>query len=166
MNGSDWDAGHRRGQGVDEDATAARSQVIGFDSELPEFLPLWAKANGADLISEDGRTARLDDPAVVEALEYAVGIYDEQGGFSAVKASVTRRTSSARATSSQARRSGRCRWSIGTSTCSTRPRPTRRWPSTPSATGRASPRLGVGQRLGHPEGEPRSRRGLPRSPGP
>ena len=47
--------------------------VIGYDSKLPEFLPLWAKANGADLISEDGRTAQLDDPEVVEALEFAVG---------------------------------------------------------------------------------------------
>ena len=60
--------------------------MIGFDSKLPEFLPLWAKANGADLISDDGRTAQLDDPEVVEALEFAVGIYDDQGGFSKVKA--------------------------------------------------------------------------------
>lgn len=60
--------------------------VIGYDSKLPEFLPLWAKAAGADLISADGRTAHLDDPAVVEALTWAVGIYDAQGGFGAVKA--------------------------------------------------------------------------------
>jgi multiple sugar transport system substrate-binding protein len=60
--------------------------VIGFDSKLPEFLPLWAKANGAELISEDGRTAQLDDPRVLEALKWAVGIYEDQGGFSAVKA--------------------------------------------------------------------------------
>ena len=60
--------------------------MIGYDSKLPEFMPLWAKANGVDLISEDGRTAMLDDPAVVEALEWAVSIYDDQGGFSAVKA--------------------------------------------------------------------------------
>src|SRR5690606_27677914 len=63
-----------------------RLSVIGVDTKLPEFLPLWAKANGADLLSEDGRTAQLDDPAVVEALEFAVGVYDAQGGFSAVKA--------------------------------------------------------------------------------
>jgi multiple sugar transport system substrate-binding protein len=59
--------------------------VIGYDSKLPEFLPLWSKAGGADLISEDGRTAQLDDPAVQEALEFAVGIYEAQGGFPAVK---------------------------------------------------------------------------------
>jgi len=39
----------------------------------------------ADLISEDGTTAQLDSPEVVEALEWAVSIYDAQGGFSAVK---------------------------------------------------------------------------------
>jgi len=60
-------------------------QVIGFDPKLPEFLPLWAKAAGADLISEDGRTAQLDSPEVIEALTWAVGIYDAQGGFPAVK---------------------------------------------------------------------------------
>ena len=61
-------------------------QVIGVDSKLPEFFPLWAKARGVDLLSEDGRTANLDDPKAVEALEWAVGIYESQGGFSAVKA--------------------------------------------------------------------------------
>ena len=66
-------------------ADGNKLSVIGYDSKLPEFLPLWAKAGGADLISEDGRTAQLDDPAVLEALEFAVGVYDKQGGFAAVK---------------------------------------------------------------------------------
>lgn len=44
---------------------------IGFDPKLPEFLPLWARANGASIVSEDGLTARLDDPLVVEALDFA-----------------------------------------------------------------------------------------------
>ena len=30
---------------------------IGFDPKLPEFLPLWAKANGADIVSADGKTS-------------------------------------------------------------------------------------------------------------
>ena len=60
--------------------------VIGYDSKLPEFLPLWAKSNGAELLSADGRKAQLNDPKVVEALTWAVSIYDEQGGFAAVKA--------------------------------------------------------------------------------
>ena len=60
--------------------------MIGYDSKLPEFLPLWAKSNGAELLSADGRKAQLDDPKVVEALTWAVSIYDAQGGFAAVKA--------------------------------------------------------------------------------
>lgn len=85
VNGSDWEAMTRAAKSLMK-GDGGDLQVIGVDSKLPEFLPLWAKANGADLISEDGRTAQLDDPAVVEALTWAVSIYDEQGGFSAVKA--------------------------------------------------------------------------------
>ncbi|MFJ6653936.1 extracellular solute-binding protein [Microbacterium sp. NPDC091313] len=85
VNGSDWDAMTAANQALTR-ADGGKLSVIGVDSKLPEFLPLWAKANGADLISDDGRTAQLDDPAVVAALEWAVGIYDAQGGFSAVKA--------------------------------------------------------------------------------
>jgi multiple sugar transport system substrate-binding protein len=59
---------------------------LGFDPKLPEFLPLWAKANGADLVSDDGRTAQLDDPKVVEALEMTTGLIDDAGGWSSVKA--------------------------------------------------------------------------------
>jgi multiple sugar transport system substrate-binding protein len=85
VNFSDWDAVAAANEALMERDGDSVS-VIGVDSKLPEFLPLWAKANGADLISADGRTAQLDDPAVVEALEWAVSIYDAQGGFSAVKA--------------------------------------------------------------------------------
>jgi multiple sugar transport system substrate-binding protein len=52
---------------------------IGFDPKLPEFLPLWAKANGADIISADGKTSQLDDPKVAEALEYAVSLITAHG---------------------------------------------------------------------------------------
>ena len=85
VNGSDRDAMTAANQALMR-RDGGRLDVIGVDSKLPEFLPLWAKAAGADLISADGRTAQLDDPAVVQALEWAVGIYDAQGGFSAVKA--------------------------------------------------------------------------------
>jgi multiple sugar transport system substrate-binding protein len=85
VDGSDWEAVTAANQALTRTDGGGLS-VIGFDSKLPEFLPLWAKANGADLISEDGRTATLDQAEVVEALEFAVGIYDAQGGFSDVKA--------------------------------------------------------------------------------
>lgn len=85
VNGSDWDAVSSANQALTS-STGGGLSVIGYDSKLPEFMPLWAKANGVDLISEDGKTAQLDDPAVIEALEWAVSIYEAQGGFSAVKA--------------------------------------------------------------------------------
>ena len=85
VNGSSWDAVSAANKKLTK-SEGGKLSVIGYDSKLPEFLPLWAKANGADLISKDGKTAQLDDPKVVEALEWAVSIYDDQGGFSAVKA--------------------------------------------------------------------------------
>ncbi|MEJ5946653.1 hypothetical protein WDZ17_15245 [Pseudokineococcus basanitobsidens] len=85
VDGSSWEA-----VGAAAEAMAVREdgdlQVIGYDSKLPEFLPLWAQADGVRLLSDDGRTAHLDDPAVVEALTFAADVYARQGGFSAVKA--------------------------------------------------------------------------------
>ena len=85
VNGSSWESVTAANQALMR-RDGGKLSVIGFDSKLPEFLPLWAKANGVDLISDDGRTATLDQPEVVEALKFAVGIYDAQGGFSDVKA--------------------------------------------------------------------------------
>lgn len=85
VNGSDWKRVSEAAAKLVKNADGKLS-VIGFDSKLPEFLPLWAKANGADLISKDGRKAQLDEPKVVEALTWAASIYQEQGGFDKVKA--------------------------------------------------------------------------------
>ncbi|MFL5750259.1 MAG: extracellular solute-binding protein [Chloroflexota bacterium] len=52
---------------------------IGFDPKLPEFLPLWAKINGADLLSEDGKTSNLDDPKVAEALTFGRDLIQAHG---------------------------------------------------------------------------------------
>ena len=59
---------------------------IGFDPKIPEFLPVWAKANGVEMLSEDGRKANLDDPKLVAGLEYAVSLIDAQGGWGTFKA--------------------------------------------------------------------------------
>ena len=83
VNGSDWEAMAAASTALLE--VMDGDDAIGVDSKLPEFLPLWAKAGGVDLVSEDGRTAQLDAPEVAEALEWAVGLYNDQGGFSAVK---------------------------------------------------------------------------------
>lgn len=85
VNGSSWESIEKANQAISE-RDGDKVSVIGYDSKLPELLPLWAHANGGALISDDGRTAQLDSPEVVEALTFAVGIYDDQGGFGAVKA--------------------------------------------------------------------------------
>lgn len=59
---------------------------LGFDPKIPEFFPLWVRANGGRLLSEDGRTAKLNDPKTVEALEYTVGLIDAQDGWGGFKA--------------------------------------------------------------------------------
>jgi len=58
---------------------------IGFDPKLPEFFPLWAKANGVSLLSADGLHAHLNDPRAVAALTYAVGLIKLQGGWGRFK---------------------------------------------------------------------------------
>jgi multiple sugar transport system substrate-binding protein len=52
---------------------------IGFDPKLPEFLPLWARANGASILSDDGLTSQLDDPKVAEALTFANSLIQAHG---------------------------------------------------------------------------------------
>lgn len=85
VNGSSWDKITAAAKKMLK-APGGKLQVIGYDSKLPEFLPLWAKSLGADLLSADGKTAQLNSPQVVKALEFAVSIYDAQGGFAKVKA--------------------------------------------------------------------------------
>ncbi|MER7796571.1 ABC transporter substrate-binding protein [Microbacterium sp. NPDC096154] len=85
VDGSDWEAMTAANEALMK-SDGGKLSVIGVDSKLPEFFPLWAEANDVELLSEDGRTAHLDDPGAVEALEWAVGIYDAQGGFGDVKA--------------------------------------------------------------------------------
>ncbi|MEH1011553.1 extracellular solute-binding protein [Micromonospora sp. CPCC 206060] len=54
---------------------------IGVDPKIPEFLPMWAKANGVELLSVDGRTPHLGDPKVVEALTTGLELIRDQGGW-------------------------------------------------------------------------------------
>src|SRR5215216_3781259 len=43
---------------------------IGFDPKIPEFFPLWVKANGVDLVSKNGLKPHLNDPRAIAALQY------------------------------------------------------------------------------------------------
>jgi multiple sugar transport system substrate-binding protein len=85
VNGSDWAAVSAASEALHKTDGGGVS-VIGVDPKLPEFLPLWSAANGGALLSDDGKTAQLNDPAVVEALQFGVDLYEAQGGFAAVKA--------------------------------------------------------------------------------
>lgn len=59
---------------------------IGFDPKLPEFFPLWAKANGVDLMSKDGLKAQLNSKKAVEALTFAYSLIEDHGGWGPFKA--------------------------------------------------------------------------------
>jgi multiple sugar transport system substrate-binding protein len=76
---SDWDALATANEQLTkvEDGRLTR---IGLDVKLPEFLPMWAWANDAPLISEDGTVAQLDSPGVVEAVEAAAAFHEPAGG--------------------------------------------------------------------------------------
>lgn len=82
---SDWDAISELNDALTV-GTGNELTRIGFDPKLPEFLPLWVAANGGQLISDDGRTAMLNDPKVVEALEFAVSLLETPGGYAPFKA--------------------------------------------------------------------------------
>jgi multiple sugar transport system substrate-binding protein len=72
INTADWNKLAQENQAMlKKDGGLTR---IGFDPKLPEFLPLWAKANGATLVSDDGKTAQLNDPKVAEALDFAASL--------------------------------------------------------------------------------------------
>jgi multiple sugar transport system permease protein len=48
------------------------------------WLYLYGWQNGGEFLSKDGRTCTLDDPKIVEALEWVTGVYDALGGVQKV----------------------------------------------------------------------------------
>jgi multiple sugar transport system substrate-binding protein len=57
-------------------------QTIGFDPKLPEFFPIWAKANGGAILSPNGLKAELNSPQDIKALTFANSLIQEEGGYS------------------------------------------------------------------------------------
>ncbi|NUR97828.1 MAG: sugar ABC transporter substrate-binding protein, partial [Kribbellaceae bacterium] len=57
---------------------------IGYDPKMPDFFPLWAMANGAELVKPGGEP-NLNDPKAVEALQYTIKLINDQGGWSNFK---------------------------------------------------------------------------------
>ena len=64
--------------------TDGKPSTIGFDPKVPEFLPLWTMINGGSIVSADGKPT-LNDPKVVEALQFAVDLVNAQGGWANFK---------------------------------------------------------------------------------
>jgi multiple sugar transport system substrate-binding protein len=81
LDTSDWDSLSAAG----EQLVLRDGDVIerwGFDPKLQAgYIWLWGEGNGGSFINEDGTEVTFDDPAVVEALEWAVNAYDVQGGY-------------------------------------------------------------------------------------
>ena len=65
--------------------SGGRVTRIGFDPKLPEFFPLWAKANGIDILSRNGRTSNLDHPRAIQALTFAMSLINAHGGWGPFK---------------------------------------------------------------------------------
>jgi multiple sugar transport system substrate-binding protein len=84
LSTTDWNKLHANAAKLYR-AKGSKISRIGFDPKLPEFLPLWAKGNGADLVNPDG-SPNLDDAKNIEALAFAYSLIQEQGGWSKFKA--------------------------------------------------------------------------------
>jgi multiple sugar transport system substrate-binding protein len=78
---SDWDTIAEVNEKLAKFDANGNVEKIGIDPKLPEFLPLWVAANGGSMLSDDGKTAMLDDPKVAEALKFTVGLIEANGGY-------------------------------------------------------------------------------------
>lgn len=68
------------------DTGRGRYERLGFAPNFGNaWLYIYAWQNGAEWFSPDGRTAQMNDPRVVEALEWMVGTYDAVGGADKVQ---------------------------------------------------------------------------------
>jgi multiple sugar transport system substrate-binding protein len=67
------------------DSSGGKVTRIGFDPKIPEFFPLWAKANGVDILSKDGLKPNLNNPKAIAALTYTVSLINAQGGWDKFK---------------------------------------------------------------------------------
>jgi multiple sugar transport system substrate-binding protein len=80
---SDWDKLEQTTKQLYK-AKGGRPARIGFDPKMPDFFPLWAMTNGAELVRGDGHP-NLNDPKAVEALTYTLKLVTDQGGWSNFK---------------------------------------------------------------------------------
>ncbi|HEY8456349.1 MAG TPA: extracellular solute-binding protein [Actinopolymorphaceae bacterium] len=58
---------------------------LGFDPSLPDSSVLWSAIHEIQLMGDDGLSARIDDPAVVDVMTNLKRLADAQGGWTKVK---------------------------------------------------------------------------------
>ncbi len=64
-----------------------RMRVVGFEPQHGNgWLYMYGWMNGGEFLSPDGRRCTLDDPRIVEALDWTVDVYDAMGGVQDVNA--------------------------------------------------------------------------------
>jgi multiple sugar transport system substrate-binding protein len=78
LNWGDWDAIKQANDKlVKKDGD--KITRIGIDPKIPEFLPLWVKADGGSVISDDGKTSQLDSQQTIDAVKYTTDLVKAQG---------------------------------------------------------------------------------------
>jgi multiple sugar transport system substrate-binding protein len=80
---TDWDKLEQTAKKLYK-AKNGRPARIGYDPRMPDFFPLWAMNNGAELVKPGGEP-NLNDPKAVEALTFAIKLVQDQGGWSNFK---------------------------------------------------------------------------------
>ncbi|WP_432944665.1 hypothetical protein ACQPXM_03520 [Kribbella sp. CA-253562] len=80
---ADWDKLEQTAKKLYK-AKNGRPARIGYDPRMPDFFPLWAMNNGAELVKPGGEP-NLNDPKAVEALTFAIKLVQDQGGWSNFK---------------------------------------------------------------------------------
>ena len=85
---TDWEFFKEAAGKLTQTDESGRITRVGIEP-TPDMAYTWGWANGGAWISEDGRTATMNDPRNVEAYEFAVEVADAMGGQEAVNGFAT-----------------------------------------------------------------------------
>jgi multiple sugar transport system substrate-binding protein len=89
LDPSTWDTSNWDQIKAANDALISKTKTkIGIDPKISDNgdrFPMWVKAAGGSLVSDDGKTAQLDSQPVIDALTFTKGLIDAQGGLTKFK---------------------------------------------------------------------------------
>jgi multiple sugar transport system substrate-binding protein len=84
-----WDVSNWDQIKAANDALISKTKTkVGIDPKVwdkGDRFPMWVKAAGGSLLSDDGKTAQLDSQPVIDALTFTKGLIDAQGGLTKFK---------------------------------------------------------------------------------